>query len=287
MKQIQRFAVVLSTVLGSFTFSLGALGNPLGARFFAQHAPHHVRLGGPQDNLAFGMQQGRVRLNGSSYFGLAHPPSTGPFFGLPLPRLGLVPLAEIEQDVRGVLIKTPSMNSSLWEIRMKTDRGEKSVLLRPGNPILNAQLESLDIGDWIQGAGFSRNSEIVLSRIDFLGLTHLLGLWSTEQALVNFADFDSVETIASGSPVSYIRYRYAITPYSVIRGESTWRIFFSTDKDVSLANLSFSPMGNRARVAFLNPDTGLVVHEIELSRIGDKPSEPQQQDLSRTPGPGL
>lgn len=142
-------------------------------------------------------------------------------------------------------------NSPLYEIKPLTQEGSRN-------------LERLVDNDTLQGQGEFSGNSFLLQTLDFVGLSHLLGVWHSthDQSLVTFEDFQTVSILNARDrgPSHTLVLDYSIAPD---RGD-LWRIFVSGRTRVSIANMQLS--STKMILQFINLETGALEPPLELTR---------------------
>jgi hypothetical protein len=128
-------------------------------------------------------------------------------------------------------------------------------------------ISQLETDDYISGSAFlDPENRLRISSIDFVGLKRLLGLWSNNQGIINFQNFNDVslwnfektKDVKYWGPFNYI---YSITPDD----EGKWKIFFSDEDNVILALLNCADK-NHITISIYNSNDGSIDKVYELER---------------------
>jgi hypothetical protein len=137
--------------------------------------------------------------------------------------------------------------------------GSLTILL-PGTEAAKTALDQLETQDFISGFGCQVQDTLILSRIEFVGLHRLIGLWkSTIRVNVAFRDFNRVSFGRKQGRGNL--YRYALAPN---QGKS-WRVFLSDDESVTMGNITIDK--EAATMELFDPDTGNLEERFSLKKI--------------------
>jgi hypothetical protein len=138
------------------------------------------------------------------------------------------------------------------------------------DPLIKARLNCLKEGDFLTGKGHRFTPEqLVISSIEYVGLTDLLGTWRDEDEVFRFTDmrnfyywdFQHGDTQFKG-PFSY---HYALSPFGDNPEQCMWKIFIIDSAGVVLGSLDWSAE-DQIHMQFYDTDTGEVTSIKHLIR---------------------
>jgi hypothetical protein len=124
-------------------------------------------------------------------------------------------------------------------------------------------LKKLKDRDFISGVGTKSDTSILVESIDFVGLRQLLGLWVSNNAWLNFRDFNSVNVYwQDQNTTQKVVYDYSIAPDPA----RNWKIFFASSNEVVIADLDLSAA--TAKINYYD-NNGIIVKTIELTKLSN------------------
>lgn len=136
----------------------------------------------------------------------------------------------------------------------------------PENFEVLQQMKRLNSGDLLIGQGEMSMTEKSVSvfSIDYVGLTHILGVWLGENMIVKFKNFNEFSVYEFDSK-STEKYKFSIWNYSLAPLENNnWALFFSDETSTNLGRLELKK--NTATLDILNVETGEIIKSTSLKK---------------------